>query len=284
MAAVTRPEGAPPVALTIAGSDSGGGAGIQADLKTFHAFGVFGTSAITAVTAQNTLGVQGIETIDPAMVRLQIRAVAEDLQPAAAKTGMLADAAIIEAVASTLAREVSIPHLVVDPVMVAASGDPLLAPGAECALRERLLPLATLVTPNLDEAALLTGRPVVDEADMRAAATAVAETSGGAVLVKGGHLEGPEVVDLLLAGGRWREWRARRLESRSGHGTGCTLSAAIAAGLALGWPLEEAVDRAIHFTREAIASGLPLGGGAGPLDHWTRAPGPTEGRGGASRS
>jgi hydroxymethylpyrimidine/phosphomethylpyrimidine kinase len=257
----------PPVALTIAGSDSGGGAGIQADLKTFQAFGVFGTSAITAVTAQNTLGVRAVRAIDPAMVRLQILAVVEDLHPAAAKTGMLADAAIIASVADTLASDASIPSLVVDPVMVAASGDPLLAPGAEAALRDRLLPLATLVTPNLDEASRLLGRPVRDVEAMRSAAAELAAATGGAILVKGGHLEGDEVVDLLLHEGRWREWRAPRIETRAGHGTGCTLSAAIAAGLALGRPLEEAVDRAIRYTRAALAAAPSLGSGTAPLQH-----------------
>ena len=245
---------APPVALTIAGSDSGGGAGIQADLKTFQAFGVFGTSAITAITAQNTLGVRGIRTVDPEMVRAQILAVVEDLHPAAAKTGMLAEAAIIEAVADTLAGGAPIPRLVVDPVMVAASGDPLLAEGAEAALRGRLLPLATLVTPNLDEASRLLGRPVRDVEAMRSAASDLAEATGAAILIKGGHLAGDVVVDLLLQEGRWREWRAPRIETRGGHGTGCTLSAAIAAGLALGRPLEDAVDRAIRYTRAALAA------------------------------
>lgn len=258
----------PPVALTIAGSDSGGGAGIQADLKTFQAFGVFGTSAVTAVTAQNTTGVQGIQKIDPGMVALQIRSVAEDLHPEAAKTGMLADRPIIEAVARTLGEEVAIPRLVVDPVMVAASGEPLLEAGGEEALRDLLLPLATLVTPNLHEAGLLAGGAVDDEAGMREAARDIARGCGGAVLVKGGHLPGDEVVDLLLHEGRWREWRGARIDTRSGHGTGCTLSAAVAAGLALGRRLEDAVDAAIGFTRRALAGGPPLGSGTGPLDHW----------------
>jgi len=261
---------APPVVLTIAGSDSGGGAGIQADLKTFQAFGVFGTSALTAVTAQNTTGVRGIQKIEPEMVALQIRAVAEDLHPAAAKTGMLADAPIIEAVARTLERDVEIPHLVVDPVMVAASGDPLLEEGGEEALRDRLLPLATVVTPNLDEAELLAGRAVRDEAGMRDAAEAIAGMCGGAVLVKGGHLGGDEVVDLLLHEGSWRAWRGPRIHTRSGHGTGCTLSSAIAAGLARGLALEDAVGAAIGFTRRALEGGPDLGAGTAPLDHWAR--------------
>ncbi len=262
---------APPVALTIAGSDSGGGAGIEADLKTFQAFGVFGTAAVTAVTAQNTLGVRGIEVVDPAMVRLQIGAVVEDLHPAAAKTGMLADAPTVEAVAGALA-EWEIPHLVVDPVMVAANGEPLLAPGGREALRDRILPLATIMTPNLDEAELLVDAEVRDEAGMRRAAERLAATSGAAVLVKGGHLEGSLVVDVLRSDGRWWEWRAPRIETRAGHGTGCTLSAAIAAGLALGWPLVDAVDRAIRYTRAALAAGPALGSGTGPLEHRVEVP------------
>jgi len=272
----------PPVALTIAGSDSGGGAGIQADLKTFQAFGVFGTSAVTAITAQNTTGVRGIQKVDPEMVTLQIRTVCEDLHPAAAKTGMLADRPIIEAVARTLAADVSIPHLVVDPVMVAASGDPLLEEGGEAAMRELLLPLATVVTPNLDEASLLAGMEVRDEEGMREAARAIARLTGGAVLLKGGHLGGQEVVDLLVHEGRWRAWRAPRIATRSGHGTGCTLSAALAAGLARGRALEEAVDAAIRFTRRALAGGPPLGSGTAPLDHGAPVPSGDRGEAGGS--
>lgn len=266
-----RTSAAPPVALSVAGSDSGGGAGIQADLRTFHAFGVFGTCAVTAVTAQNTRGVDAIHKVPPGMVSAQILAVAADLRPAACKTGMLADAPIISAVAAAL-RETGIAPVVVDPVMVAASGDALLEDDAVACLRDELLPLAGLVTPNLDEAELLVGQPVRGEDQMRSAAETLAEAGCGAVLVKGGHLEGDEVVDVLFDGAEWREWRSPRLASRSGHGTGCTLSAAVAAGLAAGLPLAEAVDRAIRFTREAIRTGLGLGEGSSPLNHWVDPP------------
>jgi len=194
----------PPVALTIAGSDSGGGAGIQADLKTFEAFGVFGTSAVTAVTAQNTTGVYGVHTIPPDLVTAQILVVAADLRPAACKSGMLADAPTIRAVARGLA-ESGIERYVLDPVMVAASGDSLLDPDAVGSLRSALLPLATLVTPNLDEASILADMPVRGESDMRAAATRLVDSGCRAVLLKGGHLEGNEVLDLLFDGSRWRE-------------------------------------------------------------------------------
>lgn len=265
----------PPVALTIAGSDSGGGAGIQADLKTFHAFGVFGTSALTAVTVQNTVGVSGIQKVDPEVVRRQIEVVGEDLRPAAAKTGMLADAAIIRAVVAGL-ESAGLDRVVVDPVMVAASGDRLLEEDAAEALRDELLPRATLVTPNLAEAAILTGRPVADEDGMRAAAEAIRERAGGtpAVLLKGGHLPGERVLDLLVDDEGTREWRARRIATRGGHGTGCMLSAGIAAGLARGWSLREAVDAALDYTRRALAGSPDLGEGTAPLDFWAKVRGP----------
>lgn len=258
---------APPVALTVAGSDSGGGAGVQADLKTFHAFGVFGTSALTAVTVQNTLGVSAIHKVPAELVAAQIAAVAADLHPAAGKTGMLADAAIIGAVARAL-READLKSLVVDPVMVAASGDPLLEDAAVAVLRKELLPLASLVTPNLDEAEILTDRSVRSEDEMRVAAEALLASGCGAVLLKGGHLEGDEVVDLFYDGTAWLEWRSPRLHTRSSHGTGCTLSAAVTASLASGYALDESVDRGIRFTRAAIRAGFALGGGSGPLNHW----------------
>jgi len=258
---------APPVALTVAGSDSGGGAGVQADLKTFHAFGVFGTSALTAVTVQNTLGVSAIHKVPAELVAAQIAAVAADLHPAACKTGMLADAAIIGAVARAL-READLKSLVVDPVMVAASGDPLLEDAAVAVLRKELLPLASLVTPNLDEAEILTDRSVRSEDEMRVAAEALLASGCGAVLLKGGHLEGDEVVDLFYDGTAWLEWRSPRLHTRSSHGTGCTLSAAVTASLASGYALDESVDRGIRFTRAAIRAGFALGGGSGPLNHW----------------
>jgi hydroxymethylpyrimidine/phosphomethylpyrimidine kinase len=259
----------PVVALTIAGSDSGGGAGIQADLKTFQAFGVFGTSALTAITVQNTVGVTGVQKIDPELVAGQILAVATDLRPAACKSGMLADVPIITSVAGAL-EEAAIPAYVLDPVMVAASGDPLLESVAVDALRDELLPLATLVTPNLDEAEILTGMEVDSEAAMREAARRLVRDGCRAVLIKGGHLEGDEVVDVLLDGADWREWRAPRLPVMNAHGTGCTLSAAIAAGLALGSPLGVAVDRGLDYTRRAIATAPGLGAGSTPLNHWTR--------------
>ncbi len=259
----------PSVALTIAGSDSGGGAGVQADLKTFHAFGVFGTAAITAITAQNTVGVRSIQKIDPAIVADQIRAVVEDLRPAAAKTGMLADAPIIEAVAAAL-REAELDHLVLDPVMVAKSGDALLQEDAVSALAELLLPLAEVVTPNLPEAAILADRKVETADDMRAAAEILAEKGARSVLVKGGHLAGEILVDVYFDGYDWHEWHDTRLDTRHTHGTGCTLSAAICAGLALGRSRVDAVAAARDYTRRAMETGLELGSGHGPLDHWVR--------------
>lgn len=261
----------PPVALTIAGSDSGGGAGIQADLKTFHAFGVFGTSAITAITAQDTRAVYGVQKVAPDLVRRQIQAVWEDLRPAAAKTGMLADEPIIRAVAAAL-EAAGLENVVVDPVMVAASGDPLLEETAVGALREALLPRALLVTPNLPEAEILTGMEISGRRGMERAARAIAETGARAVLLKGGHLEADETVDLLWADGELREWRAPRIRTRAGHGTGCTLSAAVAAGLALGRGLVDAVDTALGFTRAALRTAPELGGGTAPLNHWARIP------------
>ena len=256
-----------PVALTIAGSDSGGGAGIQADLKTFHAFGVFGTSALTAVTVQNTLGVYDVHRVPPNLVSAQIRAVAGDLAPAACKSGMLADAPTIRDVAEALTK-VEIGHYVVDPVMVAASGDPLLEPDAVGCLRSSLLPLASLVTPNLDEAAILADMSVRTEGDMREAAGRLVDSGCSAVLIKGGHLDADEIVDILFDGNGWREWRATKLSVGNAHGTGCTLSAAITAGLASGRTLEDAVDRALSYTRRAIATAPGLGAGSTPLNHW----------------
>lgn len=256
-----------PVALTIAGSDSGGGAGIQADLKTFHAFGVFGTSAITAITAQDTRGVHGVHAVPLDLVRRQIEVVAADLQPAAFKTGMLATAELVEGVAAAI-RDLRLPNFVLDPVMVATSGDRLLDQDAEAAVAELLVPLATVVTPNLDEARLLAGREIRGEADMRAVAERLVERGAGAVLVKGGHLEGREVVDVLVDGSGFRAWRHPKLVTTSTHGTGCTLSAAIAAGLSHGRPLREAVGDGLDFAHRAIAEAPGLGGGNGPLNHF----------------
>lgn len=261
------PVEAPPVALTVAGSDSGGGAGIQADLKTFHAFRVFGTSAVTAVTAQNTSGIVEVQRIEAPLVRCQIESVWEDLNPAAIKTGMLVDEAILRSVADAL-RMMATPAIVVDPVIEAASGRPLLEQAAIGALRTELVPLASLITPNLPEAERLIGAPVRDVRQMRRAARRIHGLGAGAVLLTGGHLAGPEVVDVLFDGARWHVWRNPRIRSSGGHGTGCTLSAAIAAGLAWRRELVDAVDEAIRFVREGLGQALPIGRGTGPLNHW----------------
>lgn len=255
------------IALTIAGSDSGGGAGIQADLKTFHRFGVFGTSAITAITAQNTRGVLDWVALDALFVRKQIDAIASDLRPSAVKSGMLGTADVVDAVADAV-REHALGPYVLDPVMVATSGDPLVSPEAVTAIRDRLIPLAHLVTPNLDEVAVLIGqRPRDEDAMCRAAERLVRELGAGAALVKGGHLDGHEVVDVLFDETP-RVWRRPRLQTSSTHGTGCTLSAAIAARLALGDTLSHAVDTALAFVHRAIETAPGVGGGHGPLNHW----------------
>ena len=254
------------IALTIAGSDSGGGAGIQADLKTFQQFGVFGTSVIVALTAQNTRGVRAVETVSEAMVAAQLAALAEDLPPAALKTGMLAEASLARLVGKAV-RENGWSPLVVDPVMVSTSGHRLLSPEAEDVVRESLLPLAALVTPNLDEAAILTGRAVHDEASMEKAGETLLHFGAGAALVKGGHLAGDSITDLLVTPGGTRAFRHPRIGTTSTHGTGCTLSAAITAGLALGRDLETAVQEALDYVHRAIARAPGLGGGHGPLNH-----------------
>ena len=254
-----------PVALTIAGSDSGGGAGIQADLKTFQAFGVFGTSAITAITAQNTRGVSGVHPIPIDMVRAQISAVVSDLFPTACKTGMLATAELVHAVASSI-RDYKLAHYVLDPVMVASSGDRLLDANAQDTLRSELLPLAEVVTPNLDEATILCGFPVEDEDSMRKAARLLVSLGAQSALVKGGHLQGGRVVDILFDGVKEHRWERDRLETRSTHGTGCTLSAGITAGLALGHSLVEATAGALEFVHAALVSAPGLGSGHGPLN------------------
>ena len=255
------------IALTIAGSDSGGGAGIQADLKTFQRFGVFGTSAITAITAQNTKGVSSWEAVSPDLVRAQIDSVVVDLPPAALKSGMLANAAIASVVASAI-RDHSLHNYVLDPVMVATSGDVLLESDAIDIIRRELIPQSFLVTPNLHEAALLIGAPIEDEDAMaRAAETIVSEMGAQAVLVKGGHLaSGDRVIDILYDGDV-RAFRTQRLDSRNTHGTGCTLSAAITAQLATGESLHAAVRRAIDYVHHAIATAPGLGSGHGPLNH-----------------
>lgn len=255
-----------PRALSIAGSDPSGGAGIQADLKTFSALGVYGMTAITAVTVQNTQGVTGFEAIAPGTVADQIRAVATDVGVDAAKTGMLANAAIVDAVAATVA-EVGIGRLIVDPVSVSKHGHALLAPDAVSSLRERLLPLASLVTPNLPEAAVLAGFPVGTREEMRRAAAAILDLGAGAVLVKGGHLADAETAADLFADGRTEAWiEAPRIDTANTHGTGCTLSAAIAARSAIGDDLRAAVEAGKRFVTEAIRASLAIGRGIGPVD------------------
>ncbi len=261
----------PPVALTIAGSDSGGGAGIQADLKTFHQWGVFGTSALTAVTAQNTVGVQAIHPVPAGTIAAQIRSVADDLPPRAAKSGMLATAEIVHVVADAI-RGHRIANYVLDPVMVATSGDTLLEPGAVAAVHDALLPLATIATPNWPEAVLLTGITEATPRGMAAAARAIVDAGAGAVLVKGGHLGGDEVADLFWDGETEHLYRAPRIPTRHTHGTGCTLSAAIAAGLALGTPLQDSVATAVAWVQQAIAGAPGLGSGHGPLNHFADVP------------
>ncbi|CAN5586826.1 bifunctional hydroxymethylpyrimidine kinase/phosphomethylpyrimidine kinase [soil metagenome] len=258
------------IALTVAGSDSGGGAGIQADLKTFHQLGVYGTSVVTAITAQNTVGVSRWEAVAAEMVRAQLDAVATDLRPRAFKTGMLADAGIVSAVAAG-AREHELHGYVLDPVMVATSGDALIEHDAVAAIREQLIPLCAVVTPNAHEAALLTGLTVESESDLaRAAEALVRELGAGAALVKGGHVDtGDETVDVLYDGSAVA-FRNRRIETTSTHGTGCTLSAAITAELAKGMDLRGACARAVEFVHRAIEAAPGLGSGHGPLNHFVR--------------
>jgi hydroxymethylpyrimidine/phosphomethylpyrimidine kinase len=254
------------VVLTIAGSDSGGGAGIQADLKTFAAHGVHGTSAITAVTAQNSVHVLEAFALPPRLVVAQIEAVTADMRVAAAKTGMLANQGIVEAVAGAVAR-LQIPYLVVDPVMVAKGGDPLLDAGAVRAYASALLPLATVITPNLPEAAALLGRPIRTRDEMREAARDLEALGPGAVVVKGGHLEG-DAVDVFFDGQRMEELSVSRIPTANTHGTGCTFAAAIAARLGRGDTLPEAVRGAKDFVTEAIRASYAVGSGPGPVDPW----------------
>ena len=252
-----------PVALTVAGSDSGGGAGVLADAATFRAHGVWPTAAVTAVTAQDTRGVHAVEVIDPAVVRAQIEAVRDDLRPAAVKTGMLGSAAVVAAVAAALAGA---DNLVVDPVLSATSGAALLEPAGWAVLVERLLPLALLVTPNLAEASALTGLEVADRRGMVGAARALLASGAGAVLVTGGHLPGAVVADCLVTaeGTRWLEGPS--IASAGTHGTGCVLSAAVTARLARGESLWDAVRGGRRFVRSAIRAGVALGQGRGAVD------------------
>src|SRR5271165_5414184 len=250
----------PPVALTIAGSDPSGGAGIQADMKTFHQFGVYGEAVITLLTVQNTVGVRRVECIAPDLVEQQIQAVLEDIPPGAIKLGALGNAAIIEAVAAALADS-TVP-LVIDPVMVSKHGAPLMNTEAIASFKRLLIPRAFLITPNLPEALALTG-----EKDMKAAAMALVECGARAALIKGGHAVGNRSDDLLLSNG-WTEFPRERIETRHTHGTGCTYSAAITAELAKGVDLQHAIAHAKAFVTQAIRTAPGLGHGAGPLNHF----------------
>ncbi len=254
-----------PRILTIAGSDSGGGAGIQADLKTITALGGFGMSAVTALTAQNTVGVRGVLEVAPEFVAMQIDAVVEDIGVDAAKTGMLSGRAVIEVVAERVRRH-GIRPLVVDPVMVAQSGDSLLADDAEGAIRDLMLPLATIVTPNLPEAERLVGMGIETEEQMRDAARRIRDLGPDWVLMKGGHLTG-DPVDLLFDGTDFVELRRPRVLTQNTHGTGCTYAAAIATGLAQGMTVPDAVARARDAVQAGLAASLAIGHGHGPLDH-----------------
>lgn len=256
-----------PIAMTIAGSDSGGGAGIQADLKTFSALGVFGTTAITAITAQNTLGVDAVEVLSPEIVAAQIKSVMTDMPVAAAKTGMLANAAIIASVTQS-AKEHNLRRLVVDTVMVSKSGHRLLAPEAEEAMRTVLLPAAYVITPNIPEAEVLTGTKIASYEEMKSAAMTLHRLGAANVLMKGGHLNGAESPDLLFDGKEFREFTAPRVQTNSTHGTGCTLSAAITAYLALGENLAEACRKAKDYLTGALKHAEPLGHGHGPVNHF----------------
>ena len=253
----------PPVALTIAGSDPSGGAGIQADLKTFHQFGVYGEAVVTLLTVQNSVRVSRVEVMPISLVLEQIEAVLEDIPPAAAKTGALGSAEMVRALAHAAAM-FRFP-LVVDPVMVSKHGLPLLPETAAAAIREELLPRGTLITPNVPEAEALTGMTIRTLDDMRRAAERICGMGARAVLIKGGHLDAG-ATDVLYDGAEWREFAAARIETRHTHGTGCTYSAAITAGLASGLTLAEAVERAKRFIHEAIRTNPGLGHGCGPVN------------------
>lgn len=254
-------------ALTIAGSDSGGGAGIQADLKTFQELGVYGMSALTAITAQNTLGVQGVYPLAKEAVREQIQSVGSDIGVDALKTGMLFSAEIIEEVAEAIAS-FGWTKVVVDPVMIAKGGASLLQVEAVSALTRRLLPLTMIITPNLPEAEHLTGMAIRGKADKLEAAKKLSGLGARYVLIKGGHEAGSEAVDLLFDGSGYSELAGRRIDTARTHGTGCTYSAALTAGLAQGLGVEEAVRQAKAYIQAAIEDGIVIGGGHGPTNHW----------------
>lgn len=256
------------LALTIAGSDPSGGAGIQADLKTFHQHGVYGMSVITLLTVQNTVSVDAVEVLRPEFAMAQLSAVLEDLPPNAAKTGALGSREMVEAIAFA-AADFLFP-LVVDPVMISKHGAPLMSAEAASAVKDLLLPAATLLTPNLPEAAALTGMRVESLAEMREAACALLDMGPGAVLLKGGHLEGGDSVDLLATQGGSFELPAARIATKHTHGTGCSYSAAITANLALGYELEEAVRRAKGWIHRAIETNPGLGRGSGPVNHFAK--------------
>jgi hydroxymethylpyrimidine/phosphomethylpyrimidine kinase len=253
--------------LIVAGSDSGGGAGIQADIKTVTMLDAFAMTAITALTAQNTEGVFGVLPIDPAFIRQQMEVVLDDIGADAVKTGMLHDAAVIKTVAAVLEERAAAIPLVLDPVMVAKGGAPLIQPEAIDTLKRLLVPRAAVLTPNLPEAEILCGRKIGDVASMHEAATALLGLGCSAVLLKGGHLEGDTVHDVLATAAGFREWQSPRIDSRHTHGTGCTLASAIAAGLAQGLAVEAAVDRARDYVQRAIAGAPGFGRGHGPLNH-----------------
>jgi len=253
--------------LVVAGSDSGGGAGIQADIKAITALGGFAMTALTALTAQNTLGVQGVHPVPPDFIRQQIAVVLEDIGADVIKTGMLGDTATIETVCEALTQFAPAVPLVLDPVMVAKGGHHLLATEAIATMRRRLLPMATVLTPNLPEAEALAGIPITSVADMRVAARALLALGVPAVLLKGGHLAGDTLVDLLATADGIEEFSALRIQTRHTHGTGCTTASAVAAGLAQGMSLRDAVIRARAYVRAAIASAPGYGAGHGPLDH-----------------
>lgn len=255
-----------PRVLSIAGSDSGGGAGIQADLKTFEAFGVFGMTAVTAITAQNTVGVGAIQTVDPEVVEDQIRRVVEDIGVDAVKTGMLATGPIIRVVADVI-QKYGLSNLVVDPVMRAKGGDPLLEEKAEADLIRFLLPLARVVTPNIPEAERLVGFPIQSIEDQIRAAEEIGALGPACVVVKGGHGTGEEVVDVVWISGTLHTLTYPRIHTRNTHGTGCTFASAIAAGLARGWDLWTAIQQARAYLQEAILHAFPIGKGHGPLNH-----------------